>query len=286
MSKQRFAWISGAALITAVGVTAVTQIGQAGHAPSGRPGAAAKGSWVVAHGLDAPTDKFRFTVMFSFPRVPRANGTTEASACSGALISPEWVATAGHCFHDNSAGRKRVSGKPRYKAIASIGQTSISRADGEKIVAVDVRQAPDVDFALVHLAKPAQNTEPIALSTSAPPTGRILRLTGWGISRNNPNDPADLADRPDLLQTGLVKITRVTDDSVFVTGKSPAKDTSACPFDSGAPYFSEKTGSRPRLVATEVGGPSCPHSNEETTARVDTLIPWITKQDPSIVPPR
>ncbi len=59
-----------------------------------------------------------------------------------------------------------------------------------------------------------------------------------------------------------------------MTGLAPAPDTSACPYDSGAPYFTEKKGS-PRLVSVVSVGPRCPHSAEETTARVDNIAPWI-----------
>jgi len=64
---------------------------------------------------------------------------------------------------------------------------------------------------------------------------------------------------------------------VYLTGKSPSTSTSACPFDSGAPYFSEDNG-KAQLVATDVDGPTCPHSGEEITARIDVVVPWINAQ--------
>jgi len=55
--------------------------------------------------------------------------------------------------------------------------------------------------------------------------------------------------------------TAVHLNAIAVVGSYPAADTSACLYDSGAPYFST--------------GPDCPHSNAETTARVDNITEWI-----------
>ena len=77
------------------------------------------------------------------------------------------------------------------------------------------------------------------------------------------------------LQTGLVKIKRVTTTSVMVVGYSPAPDTSACIYDSGAPYFSEQPNGSVALVSVESDGPACPHSRQETTSRIDRVADWI-----------
>jgi hypothetical protein len=55
-------------------------------------------------------------------------------------------------------------------------------------------------------------------------------------------------------------------------------DTSACPYDSGAPYFLECPDGSPVLVSVESTGPDCPHTTPEDTDRVDTLVNWIRVQ--------
>jgi len=60
-------------------------------------------------------------------------------------------------------------------------------------------------------------------------------------------------------------------------GTGPEAGTSACPYDSGAPFVGEGD-EGPELVATEVSGPECPHTAEETTARTDTLADWIRER--------
>ncbi len=61
---------------------------------------------------------------------------------------------------------------------------------------------------------------------------------------------------------------------ILVTGHAPERDTSPCPYDSGAPYFVKRNGER-QLVAVEAGGPECPHTLEDSASRVDTVASWI-----------
>jgi secreted trypsin-like serine protease len=253
-------WTIGAAALALVGITGVST------------------SWAVANGEDAADGSFPFAVVLNAPEIPTPDGTTRASACSGVLVSAEWVATAGHCFHDASAARNRVSGAPRFPVTAAVGRTTLSSGDGVELDVVEVRQSPTADFALVRLASPVTDGRPIALSATPPAPGETVRMAGWGSASGLP----DLAQRPDRLQTGAWTVTRVTGDTIFATGKSPARNVSACPFDSGAPYFVESADGTAKLVATEVTGPTCPHEGEETTARVDVLIPWIKEQDPTV----
>jgi hypothetical protein len=60
-----------------------------------------------------------------------------------------------------------------------------------------------------------------------------------------------------------------------VAGYSPHADTSACAYDSGAPYFVVPKTGPSVLVSVESNGPTCPHTGPETTSRVDTVAPWI-----------
>ena len=235
-------------------------------------------AWAVTGGEDVQDGQFGFAVLLDAPEIPNADGTTRASACSAALVAPQWVATAGHCFRDVQG--ERVSGPPQSRITATAGRATIDGPGGETRVVVDVRQSPTTDFALARLDSPIENVEPIKLNTQAPVVGDIVRIAGWGSSTAE----ADLSQRPDRLQTGEFTVQSVTEDNVFITSADPAKQTSACPFDSGAPYFIESLEGTASLVATEITGPACPHTGAETTARVDTMLEWIGEQDPSLLP--
>jgi secreted trypsin-like serine protease len=225
----------------------------------------------VADGTDVPDGRYGFAAALSMPLITRPDGSTYSSACSGALISPRWVITAGHCLHDGA--RNRIEGAPRYEVQVTVGQATRSGTTGSKRQVVEVRQSPTADVALVRLDRAVLTTRPIPLSFRRPQPGDVLRLTGWGTT----DSEGGLDDRPDRLQTGQVTVSRVTDSEVFVRGLRPAPTTSACAYDSGAPYFRE-TGGVAQLVATEVTGPDCPHDQEEETARIDAIARWILRQ--------
>jgi hypothetical protein len=222
----------------------------------------------VAHGDPAPAGSYPFSVRFTMTAIPRPDGSTYDSACSGALIAPAWVVAAGHCFHD--ADRNRVGGRPPYgRTTATIGRTDLAETGGHVLDVVDVKQDPETDLAIARLSASVIDIVPLLLNPAPPRAGDILRLAGWG-AIDGDSGPSD------HLQTGQVKVTSSDPSSVYVTGYAPARDTSACTWDSGAPYFRE-TPFGNVLVSVESDGPGCPHSDIETTSRVDTSLRWIVR---------
>src|SRR5262245_56044496 len=220
----------------------------------------------IANGTLVPDGQYGFSTKLTMTDIPNPDGTTRDSACSGALIAPQWIVTAGHCFHDVNGNR--VSGPTPYTTTATVGRTDLSSTSGHVVNVVEVRQATRGDVALARLESPVTDVTPLPLAAKAPKVGAILRITGWGATSSV--DPVPVTH----LMTGQVKVQQVNGTSVLVVGYAPAPDTSACLWDSGAPYFSESGGSV-ALVSTESDGPPCPHSQEETTSRIDRNATWI-----------
>jgi secreted trypsin-like serine protease len=220
----------------------------------------------VAHGTAAAPGQFPYAVKLTMTAIPRADGTTYNSGCSAALVSGTWILTAGHCFHDVRG--VRVSGPTPYRTTATLNTVNTGTNPGETRDVVEVRQAPNgADIALARLSAPVTDVAPLPLRTQRPTTGQVLTIAGWGATSSVAPQPSP------QLYSGQVRITSVATTTVLVTGYAPARDTSACLYDSGAPYV---TGSPARLVSVESTGPNCPHTQNETTARVDPLVPWVT----------
>lgn len=242
------------AVSTAVALLAVGALGVA-------PAAA------IADGEPAQEGQFPFAVQLRMDDITRSDGTTYDSACSGVLISPTWIMTAGHCFHDGD--RHRVSGAPRYATTARLGTASTTDPAAGVLRTVEwVEQSGVNDIALARLDAPVEGITPLALNTQAPRKGQILSFAGWGAT-SSAGAPSD------QLYWGQVSITAVKTATVLVKGYWPAPTTSACPYDSGAPYFATPSGSSPVLVSVESSGPNCPHRLQETTARVDVVVGWV-----------
>ncbi len=223
----------------------------------------------VAGGTVVKQGSYRFAAKLTFTGIPRTDGTRYDSACSGALIAPQWVISAGHCFHD--AARRRIGGRPPYQtSTVTIGRADVRVGIGVVLSIVDVRQSPTNDIALAKLSAPVVGITPMALPKGAPKVGEVVRLAGYGATSSINPVPSM------VLRTGQFTVAAISAPYIGVTGRAPARNTSACLYDSGAPYFRDIHPAT--LVSVESTGPNCPHTARETTSRVDTILPWLTQQ--------
>jgi secreted trypsin-like serine protease len=222
----------------------------------------------IANGADVRPGAYPFSVLLTMTGLPADGGGTRDSSCSGALIAPRWVITAGHCFRDESG--QRVSRTVAAATTAVVGRSDLGTSQGYARTVVAVHQADGTDVALAELEEPVTEVAPLRSATTAPVAGEVLRLTGFGlVLRNGGTAPAR------RMQTGEFTVGRVGDTTFEASGRSPREDTSPCPHDSGGPYFRETPGEAPALVAVVSTGPGCPHPGPDYSARVDNLGGWI-----------
>ncbi|AEV84104.1 trypsin [Actinoplanes sp. SE50] len=220
---------------------------------------AARPAYAIAYGETAEDGRYAFSTRLTMTGIPTEENGTRDSWCSGALIAPRWVITAGHCFRD-AAGR-HVSRTVADRTTATVG--------GQEIEVVAVVQAGGADVALARLAAEVTGVTPLRVGDTAPAEGEQVRLTGFGFADDQGTVPA-------RMQTGQFVIDQVGEQLLQISGRAPRRATSACLHDSGGPYFRERRGGAPELVAVVSGGPACPHEGPDSSARTDTLAGWIT----------
>ena len=221
----------------------------------------------IANGELVAEGQYRFSVRLVMTGIPTAAGGKRNSGCSGALIAPQWIITAGHCFRD--ANGVRVERPVADSTVATIGRADTTGTGGYDLEVVAVRQSTTADVSVAKLASPVRGIKPLKISSNPPELGDVLRLTGYGsVTGTNPVQET-------RLRTGQMSVLTVEDNIIGVEGFAPADNTTPCPFDSGGPFFIEQRWRAPQLVSVVSNGPSCPHSLKESSARVDNLKDWI-----------
>ncbi|MCA2215043.1 S1 family peptidase [Jidongwangia harbinensis] len=226
----------------------------------------------IANGEPVPDGKYAFSAKLTLTGIPTADGGRRNSACSGALIAPQYMITAGHCFRDfNNVRQNRPVAD---LSTVTVGRTDLNGSGGGEAIVVAVRQAPNnQDVSIAKLDKPIRGVRPIRMGRTAPAVGTVLRVTGYGsVTSTNPVPET-------RLRTGQMTVAEINAQKLGVRGHAPAENTTPCPYDSGGPFFVEAKGrwgkrKPPVLVAVVSNGPSCPHTGLETPARTDNIVDW------------
>lgn len=213
-----------------------------------------------------------FNAKLTSQDIPVPNGGVRSGACSGALVAPRWVVTAGHCFHD--INDTRIGGPPQYTMTVTVGKLKDSDPGGYTAQVVDVRQSPVNDLAVVRLSTAINGVVPVTLAEAQPAIGQQLQFAGWGSLSSTVLGPSDHLKRG---QFTVSSIGQHTLEAQSIEAPRTVENV-PCPEDSGAPFFTtedERTGT---LVAIVNSGPPCPQAGAEIIARVDVVADWIRQQ--------
>ncbi|WP_130508369.1 RICIN domain-containing protein [Krasilnikovia cinnamomea] len=192
-------------------------------------------------------------------------------ACTGALIAPQWVATAAACFLE--PGQTTLPfGAPGKPTTVTVGRADLTTTAGQAVRVAELVSRPGRDVALARLVSPVTSVQPVAIATTAPSTADVLTVAGYGRTKTD--------WVPNRLHTAAYAVTAVAGDTVDIAPQTPA-DSGICKGDAGGPALREAAG-KVELVAmhhssTQSG---CLGSTETrqgaVETRVDDLNDWMT----------
>jgi secreted trypsin-like serine protease len=233
------------------------------------------------------------TTIADFPALAYVEGVqaTSGYACTGTVVAPRVVLTAGHCVEDIESSSIV---EPSKIAVAT-GVSNLEHIPPANISAVvRVLAYPSFDPALLHgdaglliLAAPVA-APPIALATKAETAlyepGDELTVAGWGIDkRGTEQTPTQLQaatvpiQETERCRNGLKRFYPFYDASrQLCTLDAPGFKITPCHGDSGGPAIATREdGTAVEVGVVSLGDATCSPRSPAVFTRVDQISTWV-----------
>jgi secreted trypsin-like serine protease len=213
--------------------------------------------------------------------------------CTGTLIAPDWVLSAGHCGSVTGAAVASPVSWPAALIDVRIG--GLHPGEGEQAPVQQVILNPNYlltsgyDISLLKL-KGAASKPPVKVAGAGERSlwnpGVSETIVGWGATQEG-------GDLPDTLQEGQVPITTDAycagaysdfDAATMVCAGFPQGGVDTCQGDSGGPMFGHTSGGALKVVGATSFGEGCARAGKPGVyARVgdSTLREWIRSKAPA-----
>jgi trypsin len=215
--------------------------------------------------------------------------------CTGTLIAPDWILTAGHCGSVTGSAVATPVSFPGPLIDVYVGSNKAGQGESvpvsEAIVEPSYLATSGYDVTLLRLAQPSTKT-PTKVSgaseTAAWAAGTTETIAGWGTTSEG-------GDTPDTLQEAQVPITTDAycagaysdfDPKTMICAGFPQGGVDTCQGDSGGPLFGTAPSGERRVVGATSFGEGCARPGKPGVyARVgdQALREWIRSVAPQAV---
>ncbi|MGZ4271435.1 MAG: S1 family peptidase [Solirubrobacteraceae bacterium] len=240
-------------------------------------------SMAIVGGTDAAAGEFPSVAEITFG---------QSFLCSGTLISPTVVLTAGHCGSITGDAVATPASWPAALIDVRIG--SNKSGQGEKVPVAKAIVEPSYlatsgyDVTLLQLSRPAAEA-PTKVAGSSEGSlwtpGTSEQIVGWGTTSEGGSLPDTLqkASVPIVTDSGCGQAYSDFDAGTMVCAGYPQGGTDTCQGDSGGPMFGHTTLGALKVVGATSYGEGCARPGKPGVyARVaDTALrEWIRSQAP------
>ena len=246
-------------------------------------------SMAVVGGTDVPAGQHRNVAEIVLGK---------AFGCSGTLIAPQWVMTAGHCGSLTGAAVSTPAAWPAAAIDVRLGSNRAGQGTlypaQQVVVEPDYLLTEGYDISLIKLQAPVAGIAPTQVANGAERAiwnpGELETIVGWGVTSENGSAPDTLqqAEVPITTDAYCAKAYSSFDPATMVCAGYPQGGTDTCQGDSGGPMFAYTPAGEERLVGATSFGNGCAQAGYPGAyARVAdaALRTWIGSVAPDAVAP-
>lgn len=214
-------------------------------------------------------------------------------SCSGALVAPEWVLTAGHCASGVRPETLRVEFGSTERSVYRVAEV-VAHETFFSMPEMDAFMA-GYDLSLLRLVRPVIGIEPARLPTRNDDSFRQdPRAYGYGLDENDDFRDRlgarrviieegswakklfgdDFRRRRQLSAYGVRSLGETVDPTADTVVERSAIDSAVCAGDSGGPLVASN-GIRDAVVGIVSYGPHCSTPYPSVYTRVSWFVDWI-----------